>query len=231
MNFSQGIPGQEFNMNRACFPKEKHQNSQKWAKFMNLSFRPFLWFAGATPETNLTFFDRLSIGEKRAGSIRGGPKVIVVLALHVQGGVENLGLIELCACGSRTTALCTSLKCPMFVASPALQKTFVDFSLSLPGDVAVSGEVLVASASQETKYENSWEHSLSVPDVSRERRCLQTSPEPLTATKEKKDKNLYFRPREAREFLGTWDKNLETVKTQKFDISAVCLREDKNSRT
>ena len=29
---------------RACFPKEKHQNSQKWAKFMNFSFWPFLWF-------------------------------------------------------------------------------------------------------------------------------------------------------------------------------------------
>ena len=31
-------------MNRACFPKEKDQNSQKWAKFMNFSFLPFLWF-------------------------------------------------------------------------------------------------------------------------------------------------------------------------------------------
>ena len=31
-------------MNRACFPREKHQNSQKWAKFMNFSFFPFLWF-------------------------------------------------------------------------------------------------------------------------------------------------------------------------------------------
>ena len=31
-------------MNRACFPKEKHQNSQKWAKFMNFSFCPSLWF-------------------------------------------------------------------------------------------------------------------------------------------------------------------------------------------
>ena len=31
-------------MNRACFPKDKHQNSQKWAKFMNFSFWPFLWF-------------------------------------------------------------------------------------------------------------------------------------------------------------------------------------------
>ena len=31
-------------MNRACFPKEKHQNSRKWAKFMNFSFWPFIWF-------------------------------------------------------------------------------------------------------------------------------------------------------------------------------------------
>ena len=31
-------------MNHACFPKEKHQNSQKWAKFMNVSLWPFLWF-------------------------------------------------------------------------------------------------------------------------------------------------------------------------------------------
>ena len=35
---------QEFNVNRACFPKEKHQNSQKSPKFMNFSFWPFLWF-------------------------------------------------------------------------------------------------------------------------------------------------------------------------------------------
>ena len=26
------------------FPRKKHQNSQKWAKFMNFSFWPFLWF-------------------------------------------------------------------------------------------------------------------------------------------------------------------------------------------
>ena len=42
-------------MNRACYPKEKHQNSHKNGReiHMNVSFRPFLplvWFAGATPE-------------------------------------------------------------------------------------------------------------------------------------------------------------------------------------
>ena len=45
MNFSQGHSGTKVQCEfRACFPKEKHQNSQKWAKFMNFSFCPFLWF-------------------------------------------------------------------------------------------------------------------------------------------------------------------------------------------
>ena len=45
MNFSQGHSGTKVrDVNRACFPREKHQNSQKWAKFMNISFWPFLWF-------------------------------------------------------------------------------------------------------------------------------------------------------------------------------------------
>ena len=39
--FPGDIPEQKFNVNRACFPEEKHQNSQKWAKFMNFSFGPF----------------------------------------------------------------------------------------------------------------------------------------------------------------------------------------------
>ena len=42
--FHRGVLEQKFNVNRACFPKEKHQNSQKSAKFMNFSFWPFLWF-------------------------------------------------------------------------------------------------------------------------------------------------------------------------------------------
>ena len=45
MHFSQGHSGTKVQfVNRACFPKEKHQNSQKWAKFMNFLFWPFLWF-------------------------------------------------------------------------------------------------------------------------------------------------------------------------------------------
>ena len=46
----------------------------------------------------------------------------------------------------------------------------------------------------------------------------------------KKTKNLNFRPREAQEFLGSWDK-IHTVKTQKFHNSGVCLWEDKHSQT
>ena len=53
----------------------------------------------------------------------------------------------------------------------------------------------------------------------------------LRPQKTKKAKNWNFRPREAREFLGSWDKNSNTVKTQKFHTSGVCLREDKKSRT
>ena len=45
MNFSQARSGTKVQfVNRACFPKEKHPNSQKWAKFMNFAFWPFFWF-------------------------------------------------------------------------------------------------------------------------------------------------------------------------------------------
>ena len=46
MNFSQGHSGTKVrNVNRACFPKEnKHEFTKKWAKFMNFSFWPCLWF-------------------------------------------------------------------------------------------------------------------------------------------------------------------------------------------
>ena len=42
--FAGAFRNKKSNVNRACFPKEKHPNSQKWAKFMNFSFWPFLWF-------------------------------------------------------------------------------------------------------------------------------------------------------------------------------------------
>ena len=34
----------KFDVNRACFPKEKHPNSQKRVTFTDFSFRPFFWF-------------------------------------------------------------------------------------------------------------------------------------------------------------------------------------------
>ena len=43
--FRRGIPEQKFDMWIVIvFLREKHQNSQKWAKFMNFSFWPLLWF-------------------------------------------------------------------------------------------------------------------------------------------------------------------------------------------
>ena len=61
--FRRDIPEQKFNVNRACFPEEKHQKSQKWAKFMSFSFWPFLWFGlpGRLLISNCFFF--LSPGE------------------------------------------------------------------------------------------------------------------------------------------------------------------------
>ena len=61
--FRGGVPEQKFNVNRACFPKEKHQNSQKWAKFMNFSFWPFLWFGlPGRLLININFLVRLLLG-------------------------------------------------------------------------------------------------------------------------------------------------------------------------
>ena len=45
-------------------------------------------------------------------------------------------------------------------------------------------------------------NALSVPDVSREHRYLQSKPEQLMNTKDKKDKHLNFPPQEAQEFSG-----------------------------
>ena len=51
MNFSQGHSEQKFNVNRACFPEEKHQNSQKMGEIHELFVLALslVWFAGATP--------------------------------------------------------------------------------------------------------------------------------------------------------------------------------------
>ena len=53
MNFSQGHSGTKVRyVNRACFPKEKHQNSQKMGEIHELFVLALflVWFAGATPE-------------------------------------------------------------------------------------------------------------------------------------------------------------------------------------
>ena len=44
MNFSQGHSGTKVQFESCLFAWGKTQNSQKWAKFMNFSFWPFLWF-------------------------------------------------------------------------------------------------------------------------------------------------------------------------------------------
>ena len=57
MNFSQGHSGTKVdNVNRACFPKEKHQNSHKNGRLFVLALS-LVWFAGATP-------DRIKIDSK-----------------------------------------------------------------------------------------------------------------------------------------------------------------------
>ena len=52
--FCRGIPEQKFNVNRACFPKEKHQNSQKMGEIHEFFVLALflVWFARATPEKN-----------------------------------------------------------------------------------------------------------------------------------------------------------------------------------
>ena len=56
MNFSQGHSGTKVQCESCLFPKEKHQNSPKWAKFMNFSFWPFLWFGLPGRLLSFSFF-------------------------------------------------------------------------------------------------------------------------------------------------------------------------------
>ena len=54
MNFSQGHSGTKVrDVNRACFPKEKHQNSHKKGEIHELFVLALslVWFAGATPDS------------------------------------------------------------------------------------------------------------------------------------------------------------------------------------
>ena len=56
MNFSQGYSGTKIQyVNRACFPKEKHQNFHKKMGEIHELFvlaLSLVWFAGATPDSN-----------------------------------------------------------------------------------------------------------------------------------------------------------------------------------
>ena len=44
MKFSQGHSGTKVQCESCLVCQGKHQNSQKWSKFMSFLFRPFLWF-------------------------------------------------------------------------------------------------------------------------------------------------------------------------------------------
>ena len=52
MNFSQGMPKQKFNVNCACFPKEKRPEFTKMGEIHELFVLALslVWFAGATPD-------------------------------------------------------------------------------------------------------------------------------------------------------------------------------------
>ena len=54
MNFSQGVPEQKFNVNRACFPKENTRIHIKMGEIHELFVLALslVWFAGATPQRN-----------------------------------------------------------------------------------------------------------------------------------------------------------------------------------
>ena len=57
MNLSRGHSGQKFDVNRACFPKDKHQKSHRNGEIHELFVLTLslIWFAGATPEQNAQY--------------------------------------------------------------------------------------------------------------------------------------------------------------------------------
>ena len=75
------------------------------------------------------------------------------------------------------------------------------------------------------------QHVSSGPDVSHERRCHQTSPQQLLATKDPpKSKKSEFPSREAREFLGAGTKIQTLQKRIKINTSGVAFRRTKIPR-
>ena len=90
--------GANWNKSSRCEPRlfsqgKNNPNSQKWAKFMNFSFWPFLWFgfAGATPDVRFSTPliqsdvlkvpsppERLIVAQQAGGPARAGGGVIVL---------------------------------------------------------------------------------------------------------------------------------------------------------
>ena len=101
MNFSRGHSGTKVRyVNRACFPKEKHQNSQKWAKFMKFSFWPFslVWFAGATPDnkghSENHHLNHNPIPHLKPSELSGGRPILLSFQVHlVAAGAARCGAL------------------------------------------------------------------------------------------------------------------------------------------
>ena len=79
-----------------CFPKEKHQNSQKWAKFVNFSFWPFFWFGllgrllrQASEPPKIDRGCKSSFGLRAPKASRTGAKESCTSAKQGFGGVDS----------------------------------------------------------------------------------------------------------------------------------------------
>ena len=71
INFSRGQTGTKVRCESRLFSQEKRQNSKKWAKFMNFSFWPFLWFALPGRLLNMDIDCRANFGTKhRFGALQ-----------------------------------------------------------------------------------------------------------------------------------------------------------------
>ena len=76
MNFSRGQTGTKIRCESRLFSQgKKHQNSQKWAKFMNFSFWPFLWLNNIKLMRNLA-------GQNRQSPIASVQQTLSTLASH-----------------------------------------------------------------------------------------------------------------------------------------------------
>ena len=90
----------KFDVNRACFPKEKHHNSQKMGEIHELFVLALslVWFAGATPDVHQLF------GE------------------HAKSGLLNVKVLQILG-WPRTTLGCSPPGCPR---TPNLRNSSVE---------------------------------------------------------------------------------------------------------